>query len=135
MKIIMLQAFIILCMMVLMVLMAGSMSGCQHKPPDFNLCVEMSLARGECIKVMSGEKVHVDEDHKLHDKTWWQSRPTNLIIPFEDWMDIKKWIIDLCKQNQQQNMCDKNVSTWERSIQTVDQFQSDKSVPVSTDAE
>lgn len=92
--------------------------GCATKPPDFHACTEVSLDRGECLTVMSGQKIRVDETHKLGGKTWWEMRPINIIIPLSDYTEIKKWIIKLCKKNK--NMCDKEVSTWERNLETID---------------
>lgn len=103
-------------------------TGCASTPPDFPLCVEMSMVRGECIKVISGQKITVDETHKMYGKTWWSSRPTNMILPLESWMVLKKFIIKLCKEND--GMCDKQVSTWERSLETIDQAVEEKA-PVS----
>lgn len=84
------------------------------------------MERGECIRVISGEKIRVDEDHKLNGKTWWESRPTNMIMPMESWVDLKKFIIKMCKLNK--NMCDKEVSSWERSLQQVDQSLQEKGI-------
>ncbi|MFM6929050.1 MAG: hypothetical protein ACKOX6_11340 [Bdellovibrio sp.] len=103
-------------------------TGCATKPPDFPICVEMSMERGECIKVISGERIHVDNDHKMNDKTWWESRPTNMIMPLESWMDLKKFIIKMCKKNK--GMCDKEVSSWQRSLQKIDQNLNEKGVDV-----
>lgn len=93
---------------------------CATKPPDIKLCVEMSMDRGECMRVVSGQKIRIDEANKNPDsqQTWWEMRPTNLVLPLESWVDLKKFIIKLCKKNK--NMCEKEVSTWERSLQTVD---------------
>lgn len=88
------------------------------------MCVEMSLTRGECINTMSGTKFRVDETNKLNGKTWWEMRPTNLILPLTSWVELKKFIIKLCKKNK--NMCDKEVSNWERSLNTVDKYQKEK---------
>lgn len=99
---------------------------CATKPPDFPICVEMSLTRGECIKVVSGEKITVDDKHRLNDKTWWDSRPTNLILPMESWVEIKTFIIKVCKKNK--NMCDSEISSWERSVDYVDEKANEKNL-------
>ncbi|MFM6929953.1 MAG: hypothetical protein ACKOX6_15895 [Bdellovibrio sp.] len=128
------EFLLILIMLTIMVLLAASMGGCATKPPDFKMCVEMNLERGECMKVISGQKIRIDEDHKNPDtkQSWWEMRPTNLILPLESWLDIKKFIINLCHQNQ--NMCDKEVASWDRSLQNVDQDLAAKGVTVPQQA-
>lgn len=95
------------------------LTSCAIKPPDIPVCVEMSLDRGECIKVISGEKITIDEKNKYQNKTWWESRPTNIIMPLSSWVDLKKWIIDMCRKNK--NVCDKEISSWDRSLEIIDQ--------------
>lgn len=119
---------VVVFLTLLLIVIFASMIGCSTKPPDFPICVEMSMERGECIKVISGEKIRVDNDHKMNGKTWWESRPTNMIMPLESWVELKKFIIKLCKKNQ--GMCDKEVSTWQRSIQTVDENLESKGITV-----
>lgn len=119
---------VVIFLTLLLMIIFASMVGCAVKPPDFPMCVEMSMERGECIKVISGEKIRVDNDHKMNNKTWWESRPTNMIMPLESWMDLKKFIIKMCKKNK--GMCDKEVSSWERSLQKIDQNLNEKGVEV-----
>lgn len=99
---------------------------CATKPPDSLLCVEMSMTRGECIKVISGQKIRIDEDNKYNGQTWWQMRPTNLVLPASSWAEQKKFFIKLCKKNQ--NMCDKEISQWDRSIENIDKSLVEKGV-------
>lgn len=91
---------------------------CATKPPDTLVCVELSMTRGECIRVMSGEKVSINEENKFNGKTWWEMRPTNIIMPLESYAEQKAFFIKTCKKNQ--NMCEKAVSTWKRSFEHID---------------
>lgn len=121
---------VVVFLVLILVVIFYSMMGCAAKPKDFKVCVEMSMERGECMKVMSGQKIRIDQEHKNPEtgQSWWDMRPTNLILPLESWIDIKKFIIKLCKQNQ--GMCDKEVSTWERSIQKVDENLMEKGIEI-----
>lgn len=103
-----------------------TLTACATKPPDITACVEMSISRGECVRVVSGQRIRVDEDHKLNGKTWWEMRPTNIILPLESWIDLKKFIIKTCKNNK--NMCDKEISSWDRSIQHIDDSLTEKGI-------
>lgn len=118
------RLMLIISMMGIIAFMAASLTGCATKLPDIPICIEMSMSRGECVKVVSGEKITVDDTHKMNDKTWWESRPTNMIMPLESWMDLKKFIIEICHQNE--NMCDEKVGSWERSIDSIDEAQKAK---------
>lgn len=100
---------------IILLLFAAS---CATKPPDSLMCVEMSLDRGECIKIISGQKVRIDEDHKYQGKTWWEMRPTNLVIPDFSWAEQKKFFLKLCKKNK--SLCDKEVSGWDRTVEHID---------------
>jgi len=66
---------------------------------------------------MSGETFDVDDEHPFENKSWWESRPTMIQLPASSWAQMKAFIIKMCKKT---NQCDKNVSSWDRTIQTVD---------------
>lgn len=101
---------------------------CGTMPPDSLMCVEMNPIRGECVRIISGEKVTIDEAHPFtHEgktETWWQMRPKNLIFPSFSWAEQKKFMIKICKKNK--NMCDKEISNWERSVGIIDEAQKEK---------
>lgn len=65
---------------------------------------------------MSGKEITVDETHKLNGKTWWEQRPAMLQMPASSWVSIKAWIIKSCKKMN----CDSAVTSWERTLETVD---------------
>lgn len=117
MKKIILKSFILLPLLSL---------SCAVKPPDSLMCVEMSMTRGECIKIVSGQKIRIDETNKYNGQTWWEMRPTNLVLPASSWSEQKKFLIKLCKKNK--NMCDKEISSWDRSIQHIDENLVEKGV-------
>lgn len=92
--------------------------GCATNPPNIPLCVEINPGVGNCVKIMSGESFDVDDKHPFEGKTWWESRPSMIQLPASSWAQMKAFIIKMCKQTKQ---CDKNVSSWDRTIQNVDE--------------
>ena len=94
------------------------LSACAGLPPDKPLCTELSLDRGYCVKMMSGESFEVSDTKPYQGKTWWEMRPTMIRMPLETWVDLKKWIIKICKNNSQ---CDSAVSNWERTVNKIDE--------------
>lgn len=85
--------------------------------PDFPACVELGMGKGYCVKVISGEEFIVDEDHKFQEKTFFEMRPSMIMIPPQSWVDIKTFIIKICKKTKK---CQQEVSSWDRSIQNID---------------
>lgn len=78
----------------------------------------MSVVRGECIRVITGEKTTIKGDE------WWNNRPTNVIIPKDDYQDLKVWVISICKKYK--NLCEKELSSWDRSFQNIDKHVEEK---------
>lgn len=98
------------------------LSACATNPPDAPVCVEITMDEGQCINIVSGKKFKIDEKEKFKDmegvpRTWWELRPAMIQVPASSWAQIRAFIIKICKKN---NQCQKEVSTWERSIQTID---------------
>lgn len=93
------------------------LDGCAVKPPDSPLCVEITPTRGSCTKIISGESFDVDDDHKFEDKTWWEHRPAMILMPASTWKELKTYIIKMCKKT---NMCDKEITNWERTVDQLD---------------
>ena len=109
---------------VLLFIFPTMFTGSASKLPDTLVCVEMSISRGECVRSVSGTKLTIDETRPYNGKTWWQMRPTNLVIPMQSWIEMKKFIIKMCKQNE--GTCDSQVSDCDRSLETIDQFSEQK---------
>lgn len=102
---------------ILVSLLLLTFSGCAGAPPNIPVCVELSPERGFCVRVMSGETFEVNESAKLEGKTWWDGKPSMVIVPATSWRDLKIWINKICKNNSQ---CDSAVANWQRTVNTID---------------
>ncbi len=76
------------------------------------------MGKGYCVKVISGEEFIVDETNKLNEKSWFDSRPSMIMLPPDSWAEIKKFIIKICKKTKR---CQEEVSSWDRSIKNIDE--------------
>lgn len=88
------------------------------------MCIELEMTRGWCTKTVSGVEFYIDETHpysftgeKADLKTWWEMRPYMILIPWQTWAAIKKFIIDICKDS---NQCSGTVQSWDRTVERVD---------------
>jgi len=102
----------------ILLLLASVFTGCASAPPDVPACVEIHMSKGYCINTLSSKEFVVDDQNKLDGKTWWEARPSMLMMPASSWAKIKIWIITQCKKTGQ---CDKSITSWDRTIQSVDQ--------------
>lgn len=104
--------------LILFVLSLSSLISCATAPPDVPVCVEITMSRGYCVNTISSKEYYVDDSNKLDNETWWEARPSMLMMPASSWAKIKTYIITQCKRTGQ---CDKEITSWERTIKTVDQ--------------
>jgi len=81
------------------------------------------MERAYCVQIMTGKAYEVNETRKLDGKTWWEGRPSVISMPATSWRELKKWIIKICKNNQ---ACDSQVASWERTVQTIDEKVSER---------
>lgn len=100
--------------------MLVSLLSCATKPPDEPVCIELSMERGWCTNTISAKEFFVDEENP-HDfgngpETWWQVRPKMLLMPASTYVGFKKFIIKICKNN---NNCEE-FSNWERTVEQID---------------
>lgn len=84
---------------------------------DKPVCVEHSMTEGHCITIIGGKKTIVNEENLLDGKTWFEIRPYFILVPPNTWSVIKKYIINQCKKT---NACDQEISSWDRTIETID---------------
>lgn len=106
------------CGRLLKILLVLNLSSCATThPPDVPLCVEFAPDRGRCVKIISGEIFDVDEKNKFEDKTWWEHRPAMIQMPASSWVQIKSYLIKTCKKY---NICEKEISSWDRTVETID---------------
>lgn len=107
-----------------------SLAACASSPPDSTVCTELDLNRAFCIKSVSGRAGYVDDVNKLYDEetkteyTWWDLRPYTISMPYNDWKKLKIWIIQQCKLS---GRCEKEISSWERTLINLDQVLEKKS--------
>lgn len=93
-------------------------SSCAVTPPDVPLCTEISPSRGYCVNTISSKEFEVNETKKLNGKSWWEHRPLMIYTPVGSWVEIKKFIIKICKKS---NMCDgRNITSWKRTVKAID---------------
>jgi len=80
------------------------------------------MARGHCIKTISGEQALVDDAHPILDPvsgemlTWWDLRPMMIQIPYFEYLRLKAWIVKECKTS---GACDKRITSWDRTLEDV----------------
>jgi hypothetical protein len=79
--------------------------------------VEINPSRAHCVYTISSQEFEVNETNRLDDKTWWEARPTMLMLPYQSWAKLKTYIITQCKRT---GACDKEITSWERTINQVD---------------
>ena len=92
---------------------------CSVTPPDVPLCTQLSMNRGYCINTLSSTEFEVNDTQKYNEKTWWEMRPYMIFMPKDSWVEIKKFIIKICKRSK--NCSNEHVSNWERTIEKIDQ--------------
>lgn len=62
-----------------------------------------------------GYKIEIDGKERV--LTWWELRPLMIQIPYPAWVELKSFIIKICKDK---NTCQKHVTSWERSVKIID---------------
>jgi len=90
---------------------------CGTTPPDIPLCTEITPDRGYCINTISSTEFEVNDTELLNGKTWWESRPLMIYMPTSSWVELKKFIIKICKKTKR---CDKSISSWNRTVGIID---------------
>jgi hypothetical protein len=102
-----------------------SLPSCRVAPPNVPVCIEDDINSGYCVRTISGEAFQIDDAHPYQPYTdrperlsWLEMRPYMVLLPFQSWAEIKKFIIDACKLTK---ACSgPSVSNWERTVQSID---------------
>lgn len=94
--------------------------------PDEWACVELNPTKGYCTKTLSPTEQIVDNEHPLNGKTWWDMRPTFVMLPPESYAHLKAYLIKNCKNN---NKCAPDLATWERKMRSIDDKIAEKGQP------
>ena len=98
-------------------LFAFQISSCGTTPPDVPLCAEINPGRGFCVKTISSEEFEVDDVKLFNGKTWFELRPFMVLMPIDSWVEIKSFIIKICKRSKK---CSGTISNWERTVKIID---------------
>ena len=75
--------------------------------PNSPVCFELEPWRGYCVKIVDQEGVYVDDENLLDGKTWFDIRPSMILIPANSWADIKSYILKNCKRTGKCSEIDK----------------------------
>lgn len=93
------------------------------KPPDIPVCTELTISKGYCVKTISDEEFEITDespytfDKKEAPQTWWDLRPTFVLVPAPSYAELKAFVIKACKAT---NQCDDAVKSWDRKLETLD---------------
>lgn len=104
-------------LLILSALSSNFLTNCQTAPPAVPVCVEITMSRGFCVNTISSEEFYVDDTKTLDKMTWWQLRPSMIMMPASSWAKLKTYIIAQCKRT---GACDKEITSWNRTIETID---------------
>ena len=65
------------------------LTSCATSPPDIPACIEITMSRGYCINTISAKEFEVNETTKLDGKSWWEARPSMIMLPASSWAKLK----------------------------------------------
>ncbi len=86
-------------------------------PPDKPVCVEINPSKAFCTYTIKDVDFYWDDNHKYENKTYWEAKPSMVLVPISSWIEIKSYIIKMCKKHQD---CNDNIGTWERKVISID---------------
>lgn len=93
------------------------------KEIDKPVCVEISISRGYCTTIISGQGFYVDDTNLFEGETWFSLRPKNIQVPPTTWAAIKSYLIKNCKKS---GSCSENIDSWNRSMTSIDSVMNEK---------
>jgi hypothetical protein len=99
------------------------LSGCATTPPDVPICLELSPTRGWCTHTLSDREFYIDDEHPYSfykdqpKMSWWELRPTLLLVPSPSYAALKAYIVKTCRQQR----CDAQIGSWERRVKRIDE--------------
>lgn len=97
----------------LAILLSSSLlEGCISAPPDVPVCVNL-VSFGHCINTIS------DKESDIVGDAWNDLLKKSLVLPSDSWAEIKKYILDMCKQNNncQQMQVEKKIEKLEIRVE------------------
>lgn len=105
--------------LILFVSLSSLLTSCGTTPPDVPLCDELSTDEAYCIHTISSKEFYINEKNLYNGKTWWEIRNKMIRLPIESWVEIKKFIIKICKTS---NKCNgTSITSWERTVGIIDE--------------
>lgn len=90
---------------------------CAIKVPRVPICTELGPTRAYCVNTITSEEFEWNGTRLLNGKSYWESRPSLLLLPASSWAEIKIFIIEICKKTQD---CDSQIGNWQRTLNTID---------------
>jgi hypothetical protein len=109
----------------LKILLAFTLSSCGSiKQLDKPFCVEININKGFCTTPITGKDQFVDDNNLLEGLSWWEMRPTMILIPPSTYAAIKSFILKQCKSNPK--LCDKEIPAWKKATKVIDDKLLDK---------
>ena len=86
--------------------------------PDKPVCVELGPDRAFCTYTIQDKDFYWDDTNKYENKTYWEAKPSMVLVPPSSWVAIKTFIIEECKKNLD---CSGNVDKWERGFERIEE--------------
>lgn len=74
------------------------------------VCIELAPTKGYCTYTISPDFFF------LHNEEWQSLKNKSMVLPAQSWKEIKKFIMDLCKESNQCVMVEKKISQFEEQI-------------------
>ena len=88
--------------------------GCASAP-DVPICVELTPAKSFCTNTISDKDFYISDTELFEGKTYWEIRPTMVLMPASSWAKIKAYIIKSCRQS-------KRCSNYDHKIDQIDKM-------------
>lgn len=93
---------------------------------DKPVCTEITPDRGYCVTIISGKKEYIDDFKKMKtfdekgnlvEMTWFEMKPTMVLVPVQTYAALKKYLIMNCKKSKR---CSENIDSWDRSMEIIE---------------
>jgi len=84
----------------------SSLTSCSNQVPNIPICIELTINKGYCVWTIGEREQMVDDHNTLYGKTWWEQRNDMLRLPIQSWVELKKFILKSCEQNNNQGCKD-----------------------------
>ena len=105
---------------------------------DKPVCTEITPDRGYCVTIISGKGEYVDDvkkmktfdaNGKLVEMTWFEMKPTMVLVPIQTYAALKKYLIMNCKKSKR---CNDKIDSWDRSMEIIE-VEIESKMPIKED--